>query len=236
MGASSPMCDLLVVRCSNIFCALPIHGERVAAIPSLRVFALCPRRSIFLAGGSEQPHPPTRPTRVHGSARSIFRDHPPHSRPKLNCALQATLAMQCDGAVAGPHALPGLPSPRPTWELRLWSSRSTRPSFTEAYLGASTQAVRMPAVVRMPACHSRRFKGERPIGAATGEQSQPLRPCAKPPTHTISATNDNKAIISKAKRYEPLFTQSPTPKHATRVWHGCRVSLGISPAPCASRE
>ena len=29
-------------------------------------------------------------------------------------------------------------------------------------------AVRMPAVVRMPACHSRRFKGERPIGAATG--------------------------------------------------------------------
>ena len=29
-------------------------------------------------------------------------------------------------------------------------------------------ALRMPAVVRMPACHSRRFKGERPIGAATG--------------------------------------------------------------------
>ena len=29
-------------------------------------------------------------------------------------------------------------------------------------------AVRMPAVVWMPACHSRRFKGERPIGAATG--------------------------------------------------------------------
>ena len=29
-------------------------------------------------------------------------------------------------------------------------------------------AVRMPAVVRMPACHSRRFKDERPIGAATG--------------------------------------------------------------------
>ena len=29
-------------------------------------------------------------------------------------------------------------------------------------------AVRMPAVVQMPACHSRRFKGGRPIGAATG--------------------------------------------------------------------
>ena len=29
-------------------------------------------------------------------------------------------------------------------------------------------AVRMPTVVQMPACHSRRFKGERPIGAATG--------------------------------------------------------------------
>ena len=26
----------------------------------------------------------------------------------------------------------------------------------------------LPTVVRMPACHSRRFKGERPIGAATG--------------------------------------------------------------------
>ena len=26
----------------------------------------------------------------------------------------------------------------------------------------------MPAAVRMPVCHSRRFKGERPIGAATG--------------------------------------------------------------------
>ena len=42
-------------------------------------------------------------------------------------------------------------------------------------------AVRMPAVVRMPACHNRRFKGERPIGAATGQQSQPPRPCANPP-------------------------------------------------------
>ena len=29
-------------------------------------------------------------------------------------------------------------------------------------------AERMPAVVRMPACYSRRFKGERPTGAATG--------------------------------------------------------------------
>ena len=100
-------------------------------------FALCPRRSIFLAGGSEQPRPPTCSTRVQGSARSIFRDHPPQYRPTLNFPLQATLAMQCDGAVAGPHALPGPPSPRPTWELRLWSSRSTRPSFTEAYLGAT---------------------------------------------------------------------------------------------------
>ena len=32
----------------------------------------------------------------------------------------------------------------------------------------SPAAVQMPAVVRMPACHSRRFQGERPIGAATG--------------------------------------------------------------------
>ena len=156
MGASSPMCDLPVVRFAVISSALcAIHGKCVAEISSLRVFALCPWRSIFLAGGSEQPHPPTRPTRVHGSARSIFRDHPPHYRPKLNCPLQATLAMQSDGAVAGPHALPGLPSPRPSfaeayWELRLWSSRSTRPSFSEAYLGAAL-------VVRDSLLHSAPF-------------------------------------------------------------------------------
>ena len=42
-------------------------------------------------------------------------------------------------------------------------------------------AVRMPTVVQMPACHSRRFKGERPIGAAKGKHSQPPRPCANPP-------------------------------------------------------
>ena len=33
---------------------------------------------------------------------------------------------------------------------------------------ALLRTLRMPAAVRMPACHSRRFKGERPIGAATG--------------------------------------------------------------------
>ena len=95
-------CWYCVAVISSALCA--IHGERVAERSSLRVFALCPRRSSFLAGGSEQPRPPTRPTRVHGSARSIFRDHPPHYRPKLHCPLQATLAMQCYGAVAGPHA------------------------------------------------------------------------------------------------------------------------------------
>ena len=41
-------------------------------------------------------------------------------------------------------------------------------------------AVRMPAEVQMPDCHGRRFKGERPIGAATG----PPRPCANPPPPT----------------------------------------------------
>ena len=112
-------------------------SARIAEISALRVFALCPWRSIFLAGGGEQPHPPTRPTRVHSSARSIFRDHPQHDRPKLNCPLQTTLAMQCNRVVAGRLAQLGLPSPRPTWELRLWSSRSTTPSFTEAYLGAT---------------------------------------------------------------------------------------------------
>ena len=51
----------------------------------------------------------------------------------------------------------------------------------------------MPAAVQMPACHSRRFKGERPIGAATGLQSQPPRPCANrqpppPSPNTVRCT------------------------------------------------
>ena len=37
----------------------------------------------------------------------------------------------------------------------------------------------MPAVVRMSACHGRRFKGERPIGAATGPTPKAL--CQPPP-------------------------------------------------------
>ena len=41
------------------------------------------------------------PTRVHSSARSIFRDHPQHYRQKLIRPLQATLAMQGNGAVPG---------------------------------------------------------------------------------------------------------------------------------------
>ena len=112
-----------------------IHGELVAKISSLGVFTLCPWQSIFLAGGSEQPRPPTRSTRVPNSACSIFRDHPQHDRPKLNCPLQATLAMQCNGAVAGPHALPGLPWPRPNWKMRLWSPGHLRPPFKSVPFG-----------------------------------------------------------------------------------------------------
>ena len=58
-------------------------------------------------------------------------------------------------------------------------------------------AVRMPAVVQTAACHSRRFKGERPIGAATGQQSQPSRPCAKPPIGGLRPT-------VSCQRYRPL--------------------------------
>ena len=45
------MCDLLVCIAviSSALCA--IHGEHVAEISSLRVFALCPRRSIAGGGG-----------------------------------------------------------------------------------------------------------------------------------------------------------------------------------------
>ena len=100
------MCDLAVVHCSNIFRALRHLWQarcRNIFAQSIRTLSTAEYRSIFLAGGGEQPRPPTRPTRVHGSARSIFRDHSQHYRPKLNCPLQATLAMQCNGAVAGPQ-------------------------------------------------------------------------------------------------------------------------------------
>ena len=66
----------------------------------------------------------------------------------------------------------------PAWGLRDAYRALIRPSGEDA-MGRSCildshpgrwmpVAVRMPAVVRMPACYSRRFKGERPIGAATG--------------------------------------------------------------------
>ena len=55
----------------------------------------------------------------------------------------------------------------------------------------SPPAVRMPAAVWMPACHSRRFKGEWPIGAATGQQSQPPRPCANPPSPPLCVYPDD---------------------------------------------
>ena len=41
--------------------------------------------------------------------------------------------------------------------------------------------VRMPAVLRTPACHSRRFKGQRPIGTAQGKQSDTEALCQTPP-------------------------------------------------------
>ena len=74
----------------------PVHG----GVPSLLAVVSSPTQ---------------RPTRVHGSARSIFRDHPPHYRPKLNCPLQATLAMQCDRCeVSGPPGGRDYVATRPT--------------------------------------------------------------------------------------------------------------------------
>ena len=58
-------------------------------------------------------------------------------------------------------------------------------------------AVQMPAAVRMPPCHGRRFKGERPIGAATGQQSQPPRPCANPPP----PPKTKRTIVGKTEIY-----------------------------------
>ena len=69
-------------------------------------------------------------------------------------------------------------------------------------------AVRMPAVVRMPACHSRRFKGERPIGAATGQRSQPPRPCANPPPFVYQALWKKLRV---AERLSPWTRDSACP-------------------------
>ena len=75
-----------------------------------------------------------------------------------------------------------------------------------------------PAVVRRPACHSRRFKGERPIGAATGQQSQPPTPCAKPPAPP------------------PLRPPPPSPRCFGRTMtQTSAVSLGPAPWPSAER-
>ena len=94
--------------------------------------------SSLLAVVSSPTHQHTQHAVPGPSLGTIPNTNPnPNNRSKLNCPLQTTLAMQCNKAVAGCHALPGLPSPRPTRELRLWSSRSTRPSFTEAYPGAT---------------------------------------------------------------------------------------------------
>ena len=68
------------------------------------------------------------------------------------------------------------PPPLPAWSLRDdlipgtdQAVRGGRHGILDSHLGRwMPAAVRMPAVVRMPACHSRRFKGERPIGAAAG--------------------------------------------------------------------
>ena len=91
-------------------------------------------------------------------------------------------------------------------------------------------AVRRPAVVRRPACHSRRFKGERPIGAATGQQSQPPRPCANPPpppngiirikapSH-VTADGDNEVDrpASVGLHMHPLYPSRTTPHQGAPV-------------------
>ena len=55
-----------------------------------------------------------------------------------------------------------------------------------------------------PPCHSRRSKGERPIGAATGQQSQPPRPLCHPPPPPQTG---HAAVTKEA-------TMAPTPENA----------------------
>ena len=59
----------------------------------------------------------------------------------------------------GPGVVPSPPPPPP---------KKLHSGFPPPRGRGMPTAVRMPAVVRMPACHGRGFKGERPIGAATG--------------------------------------------------------------------
>ena len=66
--------------------------------------------------------------------------------------------------------------------------------------------MRMPAVVRMPACHSRRFKGERPIGAATGYTEPTTKAlCQTPPQPRSTAP--------KVQSHPPQWARPPQSRH-----------------------
>ena len=126
MGASSPMCDLLVVRCSDIFCALRHSGgfSRLGPLAVQRnVSALCKIRASPQAHtqpATQQDECPTwvssgalQPLAVcHVSlhkARSLAQDL--RSFPPLGAAA-------CGGGTQEALAPQIARSPRPTWTTR----------------------------------------------------------------------------------------------------------------------
>ena len=106
------------------------------------------------------------------STRPSFAEAYVGAMPGVLALYQAFLRRGLPGSYAwGSRALPGLPSPRPTWELCLGFLRSTRPSFAEAYLGA------MPGVLALYQAFLRRGL---PGSYAWGSRALPGLPSPRP--------------------------------------------------------
>ena len=81
----------------------------------------------------------------------------------------------------------------------------------------------MPAAVRMPHCHSRRFKCERPIGAATGNRANhqglvpnpPPPPTSRgtPPQNTSKCWDWQHQLANQLRLYGLQPPPPPTPTH-----------------------
>ena len=121
----------------------------------------CPKHATHLAGGD----------RHHQSCGSLVSSHPSaplpssHSQPPPPPPETFTLLVVVSTSQPGVFVMNACRALiRPSGEDAMG-----RGCILDSPPGRGMPAaVRMPAVVRMPACHSRRFKGERPIGTATG--------------------------------------------------------------------
>ena len=155
-------CRWCVAVISSALCA--ICGDRVAEISSPRVFTPCPQqRSSLLTVVSSPAHQyaPQECTAVHGpSSGTIPNTTGPcstvHCRPPWSCSAtelwlartlyQAFLRRGLPRSYAwGPRTLPGLPSLRPAWELRLWYAAAF---CALRHLWRARSALNAPSILR----------------------------------------------------------------------------------------